>query len=112
LRPMDKDAAPLVFSSGKGWILFDGTFGAVMDSKPITEEAAKSLTSQGGLEMLRFPRLRDGRILDSAPMDKDSWPLVFNPGKGWEPFEGTFGAIGDSKPITDEEAFSLTSEGV
>lgn len=56
-----------------------------------------------------FSRLADGRVLDSRPMDDGSWPLVFNPRRGWETFEGTLGEITDSKPITEEEAKALTS---
>lgn len=60
--------------------------------------------------MADFGRLVDGRVIDLRPMDDGgSWPLVFNPGRGWETFEGILGEITDSKPITEEEAKALTS---
>ncbi|MEW6047825.1 MAG: hypothetical protein AB1609_15325 [Bacillota bacterium] len=63
--------------------------------------------------MADFGVLWDGRVLDLRPMAFGGWPVVFNPAsRTWASFEGTLGAVADSRPITAEEAAALTSGSI
>lgn len=45
-----------------------------------------------------------GRILDTSPMKTGKPALVFNPGKGWQVFEGMLGQITDSRRLEEATA--------
>jgi hypothetical protein len=55
-----------------------------------------------------FGILESGKVIDLRPMESGKSPLVFVDGS-WIEFEGTIGEISESRPITEEEALSLTS---
>lgn len=48
------------------------------------------------------------RVGDLRPMGEGKDALVFDNGS-WVPFSGVLGQIFDAKPLTDEEAISMTS---
>jgi preprotein translocase subunit Sss1 len=54
---------------------------------------------------------RDGRLLDNAPIADGGTALVFSKGQ-WVLFEGTFGELTDSIPVTAEEAMRFCEDGV
>jgi hypothetical protein len=52
----------------------------------------------------------DGRILDTSPMADGNPALVFDPDEpelGWVEFEGTFGELGHSMPLSAEDVRKL-----
>jgi len=46
VAPLGEGKPPVVFN-GSDWVTFEGTFGDVMDAKPISDEEAERLTSSG-----------------------------------------------------------------
>jgi hypothetical protein len=65
----------------------------------------------GGESIMPAPNfclLESGKVVDLRPMESGKSPLVFVNGS-WIKFEGTIGESSESRPITEEEALSLTS---
>jgi hypothetical protein len=61
--------------------------------------------------MADFGLLWDGRVIDLRPMDFGGWVAVWT-GSSWDIFEGTLGAVADSKPLTAAEAASRVPAGI
>ena len=59
----------------------------------------------------RYSVTRDGRLLDSAPMEDDKPLLVFDK-DAWVPFNGKMGVWFDSIPVSAEEAAQFCKDGV
>jgi len=65
----------------------------------------------GGESIMPAPNfclLEAGKVVDLRPMGEGKDALVFDNGS-WVPFSGVLGQIFDAKPLTDEEAISMTS---
>jgi hypothetical protein len=82
----------------------NGKKGQKTKPRPVTTEPMSEDCS-------RYSVTRDGRLLDSLPMEAGKPPLVFDKG-AWIPFDGTVGQQADSIPVSAEEAAQFCKDGV
>lgn len=61
---------------------------------------------------IRYTFARDYRLLDFSPMENDKPALVFDRAHGqWVDFDGLFGELSDSIPVTAKEATRYCQDG-